>query len=76
MNENAHMNEISRASLAQADELVSQVVRDYERPLVNYAYSLLKDVEKARDVVQETFVKFCRQDPELRQARLKPPSSA
>ncbi|MFT4639441.1 MAG: RNA polymerase sigma factor (sigma-70 family) [Verrucomicrobiales bacterium] len=57
------MNEISQASLANAEGLVPQAVADYERPLVNYAYSLLKDVEKARDVVQETFVKLCQQEP-------------
>jgi RNA polymerase sigma factor (sigma-70 family) len=30
----------------------------YERPLVRYAQSILGDVEAARDVVQETFIKW------------------
>ncbi len=72
MTENANMNEISHPSLAQADEQVSQAVRDYERPLLNYTYSLLKDVEKARDVVQETFVKLCQQDADRFGKSLKP----
>jgi RNA polymerase sigma-70 factor (ECF subfamily) len=32
----------------------------YERPLVRYATSLLGDVENARDVVQETFIRLLR----------------
>ena len=66
------MNEISHASLlANAEGLVPQAVADYERLLVNYAYSLLKDVEKSRDVVQETFVKLCQQEPDHVRASLK-----
>lgn len=32
----------------------------YERPLVRYAASLLGDIETARDVVQETFIRLLR----------------
>ncbi len=32
--------------------------------LLGYARSLIGDVERARDVVQETFLKLCRQDRE------------
>lgn len=32
----------------------------YERPLVRYAWSILGDLEAARDVVQETFIRLCR----------------
>ena len=32
----------------------------YERPLVRYSWSILNDLEAARDVVQETFIRFCR----------------
>ena len=34
----------------------------YERPLLRYAAGLTGDVETARDVVQETFTRLCRQD--------------
>ena len=32
----------------------------YERPLVRYSWSILGDLEAARDVVQETFIRLCR----------------
>jgi RNA polymerase sigma-70 factor (ECF subfamily) len=34
----------------------------HERPLIRYARSLLGDLESARDVVQETFLRLCRED--------------
>ena len=34
----------------------------FEGELVRYAHRLTGDVEQARDVVQETFLKLCRQD--------------
>ncbi|HTM05369.1 MAG TPA: sigma-70 family RNA polymerase sigma factor [Vicinamibacterales bacterium] len=35
----------------------------HERPLIRYARWLLGDLESARDVVQETFLRLCREDP-------------
>jgi RNA polymerase sigma-70 factor (ECF subfamily) len=35
----------------------------HERPLIRYATWLLGDAEMARDVVQETFLRLCREDP-------------
>lgn len=32
----------------------------YERPLVRYALSIVGDLESARDVVQDTFIRWCR----------------
>lgn len=38
----------------------------YERPLVRYACSILGDLDGARDVVQETFIRLTREErPEL-----------
>ena len=34
----------------------------YERPLVRYAQSILGDLETARDVVQETFIRWVREE--------------
>lgn len=34
-------------------------VRQYQQPLVRYASRLLRDGERARDVVQETFLRLC-----------------
>jgi RNA polymerase sigma factor (sigma-70 family) len=36
----------------------------YEGPLLRYASRLLGDVDRARDVVQDTFLRLCREDPE------------
>ena len=43
-------------------EWVRSVVSRYERQLTAYAVHVLKDVERSRDVVQETFVKLCGVD--------------
>ena len=48
-------------STVDASELPALLDR-YERPLVRYAWSILGDLEAARDVVQETFIRFCRSD--------------
>lgn len=39
---------------------LSALLARYERPLVRYAQSVTGDLESARDVVQETFIKFAR----------------
>jgi RNA polymerase sigma-70 factor (ECF subfamily) len=48
-----------------------RAVGRYQRPLVSYAVSLIGDVERARDVVQETFLRLCKQDS-LQDERLAP----
>jgi RNA polymerase sigma-70 factor (ECF subfamily) len=35
----------------------------YESHLVRYATSILNDVERAREVVQETFLRLCKEQP-------------
>ena len=40
---------------------IQQALDEFEAPLVRYARSLLGDVELAREVVQETFLRLCRQ---------------
>ena len=44
---------------ADASDLPALLER-YERPLVRYSWSILGDLEAARDVVQETFIRLCR----------------
>ncbi len=39
---------------------LSALLDRYERPLVRYALTIVGDVESARDVVQETFIKLAR----------------
>ena len=40
----------------------ADVVSQHEGPLIRYAARLLGDVERARDVVQDTFLKLCLED--------------
>lgn len=35
---------------------------DYESPLIGYAATILNDTDRARDVVQDTFIRLCQQD--------------
>ena len=46
---------------ADAPDLPALLAR-YERPLVRYSWSILGDLEAARDVVQETFIRLCRRE--------------
>ncbi|GMW00316.1 MAG: DNA-directed RNA polymerase sigma-70 factor [Candidatus Hydrogenedentota bacterium] len=41
---------------------IRQALADYERRLVGYALRLTGDLETARDVVQDTFLKLCTAD--------------
>lgn len=47
---------------------VRSIVDQYEGPLILYAARIVGDVETARDVAQETFLRLCRQD----QAKVAP----
>jgi len=49
---------------------VHAALREYEGPLTRYAAQITGDVERARDVVQDTFVKLCRAEPEQLKGRL------
>ena len=44
--------------------MVRQAVAQYERPLVLYAFRILANLELAREVVQDTFMKLCDQSPD------------
>jgi RNA polymerase sigma-70 factor (ECF subfamily) len=44
-------------------EWVVDALELHERPLIRYATWLLGDMDAARDVVQETFLRLCREDP-------------
>ena len=43
----------------------------YERPLVRYASGLLGNLDAARDVVQDCFLRLCQQNPERLDGHLK-----
>jgi RNA polymerase sigma-70 factor (ECF subfamily) len=40
---------------------VQSVLAKYEQPLIRYAAHITGDIERAREVVQDTFLKLCRQ---------------
>jgi len=51
---------------------IISLVKRYERPLCSYAFSILRDLERARDAVQDTFLRLCGQTPEKLQGREAP----
>jgi RNA polymerase sigma-70 factor (ECF subfamily) len=54
-----------------ASQLLRRAVEEFEVPLTRYAVSILSDLERARDAVQDTFIKLHRQDPEAVEAKVK-----
>jgi len=51
---------------------IQSSVEQFEKPLVNYAYHKTGDIERARDIVQETFMRLCKvEQPEI-EDRLAP----
>ena len=42
-------------------DLLTLALERYESPLIRYATRILGDVERAREVVQDTFLKLCRE---------------
>ncbi len=44
------------------EQFIERALAEYESPLVGYAYGFVRDLDRARDVVQDTFIRLCRQD--------------
>jgi RNA polymerase sigma factor (sigma-70 family) len=42
---------------------IPSVLAEYEKPLTHYAAHITGDIERAREVVQDTFLKLCLQRP-------------
>ncbi len=57
---------------SQQAQWVREAMDRYERPLVRYAARFTGDLEAARDVVQDTFYKLCREDTGKLNGRLAP----
>lgn len=45
-----------------SSELVERAISEYESPLIGYAKTIVHDLDKARDVVQDTFIRLYQQD--------------
>lgn len=53
------------------DEFVADALKKYEAPLIGYATGIVRDHERARDVVQDTFIRLYKQDIEKVRKGLK-----
>ena len=46
---------------------IAEILEEYEDSLIRYATWLLRDSDVARDIVQETFLKLCRESADVRE---------
>ena len=46
------------------EEFIERAVEEHESALIGYARTFVHDLDRARDVVQDTFIRLCKQDPE------------
>ena len=49
---------------------VQSALERFERPLLQYAMSILQDIDRARDTVQETFMRLHNQEQEAIEGHL------
>ena len=68
--DNNSMSESPRV-INPAALLLRSAMSDFEMSLTKYAVSILGDLEQARDVVQDTFLKLYKQDPEKVRKKVK-----
>ena len=54
------------------EQFVEQALARYEGPLIGYALGIVHDLDRARDVVQDTFIRLYQQDREKVQRGLLP----
>ena len=52
------------------NDWIQQAIKDHEGSLLRYALSFVSNVETARDIVQETFLRLCRQQHQNVQPKL------
>ncbi len=48
--------------ITRKEDFIKQALVDHESALIGYATTFLHDVERARDVVQDTFIRLYQQD--------------
>jgi len=53
-----------KLSPADRVKFIEQAITDHQSPLIGYATSILHDLDLARDVVQDTFIRLCEQEIE------------
>jgi len=64
------MSRLSKSGAPPDSGWIRAVLTQHERSLTLYATRLLGDVERARDVVQETFLRLCNQEREVVEAKV------
>lgn len=42
---------------------INQIMEKHEKVLIQYAYSICKNIEMAKDAAQDTFIKLCKEEP-------------
>lgn len=65
------MDRPSLDMITTSDELVEHALSEYEAPLIGYANTFVHDIDRARDVVQDTFIRLYKQDVEKMKGGLK-----
>jgi len=65
------MDRPSLDMITTSDELVEYALSEYEAPLIGYANTFVHDIDRARDVVQDTFIRLYKQDVEKMKGGLK-----
>ncbi len=53
------------------EHFIEKAVEQHESALIGYARTFVYDLDRARDVVQDTFIRLCQQDPEKVRDSLK-----
>lgn len=53
------------------EQFIEKALAEFESPLIGYAVTILHDLERARDVVQDTFIRLCQQEPNKIRESLK-----
>lgn len=61
---NSSLNDLQKGNemVETSAELVERAVSEYESPLIGYAKTIVHDLDRARDVVQDTFIRLYQQD--------------
>jgi RNA polymerase sigma factor (sigma-70 family) len=63
---------MNHASKADQKDCVRQALNRLQGPLVRYAMRITGDLDRARDVVQDTFLQLCSEDLSVLSERLDP----
>lgn len=49
---------------SEFEAFIERAVVEHEAALIGYAKTFVHDLDRARDIVQDTFIRLCKQDPD------------